>query len=225
MPYVLQKRNSNSPFMLKGQNFSTEDILPPGFGLEDVFLRNELKSNNHQGSILIKNDASSTENLQKVGQYVRYFHTSDGARNRQSNYYNSSSLDPYHDSPPYVQHSESSDFLGTCKPFKPNGRNIQNGRQGDRSTINSESGSRLTHDDGVEDSPFFIKRRIRSSNPHARVKRKPHPMISRQFFKKQMSRRGTRCKMNGMCWILNMFMISDICFLFGQVLIILSQMT
>jgi hypothetical protein len=173
--------------MLKGQNFNTEDILPPNFGLEDVFIRNEQKSSNtqNQGSILIQNDKNSNENLSKAGQYVRYFHTSDGARNRNPNYYNSSSLDPYHDSPPYIQHSESSDFLGTCKPFK--------GGKADRSTINSEAGARLQE----EDSPFFIKRRIRSSNPHARVKRNPHPMISKHFFKKQMSRRGTRHDMIG----------------------------
>lgn len=133
----------------------------------------------NQGSILIQNGRNSNDNLSKVGPYVRYFHTSDGARNRNPNYYNSSSLDPYHDSPPYIQHSESTDFLGTCKPFRT---------KADRSTINSETGARLQE----EDSPFFIKRRIRSSNPHSRVRRKPHPMISKHFFKKQMSRRGTR---------------------------------
>jgi len=185
VPYILQKRNSNSPFILKGQNFSTENILPPNFCLEDVFIRNEKRnSNNLQGSILIKNwDQNSTENVNKAGPYVRYFHTSDGARNRANNY-NASSLDPYRDSPPYIHHSGSSDFLGTCKPFKS---------KADRSTINSETGTRLNE----EDSPFFIKRRIRSSNPNTRVKRKPHPMISKHFFKKQMSRRGTRQKIYG----------------------------
>lgn len=140
-----------------------------------------MKENNsvNQGSILIKNELNSNEELGKVSSYIRYFHTSDGARNRNTNYYNSSSLDPYHDCPPYIQHSGSSDFLGTWKPFKT---------KDDRSTINSESGARL-HE---EDSPFFIKRRIRSSNPHTRIKRKPHPMICKQFFKKQMSRRGAR---------------------------------
>ena len=48
--------NSNSPFILKGQNFSTENILPPNFGLEDVFLRNEQKQKAlMQGSILLNN--------------------------------------------------------------------------------------------------------------------------------------------------------------------------
>lgn len=114
IPYILQKRNSNSPFILKGQNFSSEEILPPNFGLEDVFLRNELKQKlkmqgavNHQNRNLIQDEAQN-----KASSYVRYFHTSDGARNRNANY-NSSSLDPYHDSPPYIQHSGSSDFLGT----------------------------------------------------------------------------------------------------------------
>lgn len=116
----------------------------------------------------------------KASSYIRHFHTSDGARNRNSN--NSSSLDPYRNPPPYIQHSESSDFLGTWKPFQ---------NKADRSTINSEIGPRL-HEE--EHSPFFIKRLIRSSNPHSRVKRKAHPMISKQFFKKQMSRHGARNK-------------------------------
>lgn len=183
IPYILQKRNSNSPFILKGQNFNSEEILPPYLKLEDVFLKNELKQkNNLPNSILIKNgENSSNEGMDRVSSYVRYFHTSDGARNK-ANINNSSSLDPYQDSPQYIQHSGSSDFLGTWKPFKP---------KVDRSTINSETGPRI-HEE--EDSPFFIKRRIRSSNPHSRIKRKPHPMISKQFFKKQMSRDGVRNK-------------------------------
>ena len=140
--------------------------------LEDVFLKNELKQkNNVPKSILIKNyDSNSSDGMNQTSPYIRYFHTSDGARNK-ANMNASSSLDPYQDSPPYMQHSGSSDFLGTWKPFQP---------KVDRSTINSETGPRL-HEE--EDSPFFIKRRIRSSNPHARIKRKPHPMIWRQFFK------------------------------------------
>ena len=187
VPYILQKRTSNSPFILKGHNFNTEDMLPPNFGLEDVFLKHELKQKNNQQnsemeSIMIKNPGQAQqEGLNKASSYVRYFHTSDGARNR-NNVYNGSSLDPYRDSPPYIQHSESSDFLGTLKPYKASA---------DRSTINSETGPRIN---AAEDSPFFIKRRIRSSNPHARVKRKPHPMISKHFFKKQMSRHGARNK-------------------------------
>lgn len=112
IPYILQKRNSNSPFILKGQNFSSEDILPPNFGLEDVFLKNELKQKqNLPNSILIKNgDNKSNESMNEASPYVRYFHTSDGARNRNQQ---SSSLDPYRDSPPYIQHSGSNDFLGT----------------------------------------------------------------------------------------------------------------
>ena len=42
-----------------------------------------------------------------------------------------------------------------------------------------------------ETSPFFLKRRIRSSNPHARTKRAP--LISKAFFKKQ-TRDGIRKK-------------------------------
>lgn len=112
MPYILQKRNS--PFILKGQNFSSENVLPPNFGLEDVFIRNEQKQKyNVPGSILIKNgDSGIEDSMTKASSYIRYFHTSDGARNRNSNY-QSSSLDPYRDSPPYIQHSGSSDFLGT----------------------------------------------------------------------------------------------------------------
>lgn len=179
----MQKRNSNSPFILKGQNFNSEEILPPYLKLEDVFLKNELKQkNNMPNSILIKNgDSNLDEGMNPTSSYIRYFHTSDGARTK-ANVNNSSSLDPYQDSPPYIQHSGSSDFLGTCKPFQP---------KVDRSTINSEIGPRVNEE---EDSPFFIKRRIRSSNPHTRIKRKPHPMISKQFFKKQMSRDGVRNK-------------------------------
>ena len=111
IPYILQKRNSNSPFILKGQNFSSEDIIPPNIGLEDVFLRNEMKQKNMQGSILIKNEDHG-DSMAQASSYVRYFHTSDGARPKNANYH-SSSLDPYRDSPPYIQHSGSSDFLGT----------------------------------------------------------------------------------------------------------------
>ena len=63
----------------------------------------------------------------------------------------------------------------------------------DHSTVNSDIGRKINTE---EDSPFFIKRRIRSSNPHARIKRKAHPMISK-IFNKKMSQHGN--KMNKKC--------------------------
>jgi hypothetical protein len=145
--------------------------------LEDVFLKNEQKQkNNIQGSILIKNETNQKESMAAASSYICYFHTSDGARTKVNNYNNNSGLDPYRDNSAYIQHSGTSDFFLN---------------KADRSTINSETGPRLHQE---EDSPFFIKRRIRSSNPHARIKRKPHPVISKHFFKKQMSRHGARNK-------------------------------
>lgn len=93
-------------------------MIAPNFGLEDVFLRHERNNNNSSNDgdlqFIMKNGGSrnNNDNFSNAQPYVRYFHTSDGARNR-NNYYNSSSLDPYQDSPPYVQHNGSSDLLGT----------------------------------------------------------------------------------------------------------------
>ena len=121
IPYILQKRNSNSPFILKGQNFNTENMLPPNFGLEDVFLRNEQQQQQQHQQQQRKmiypmqysrnSDIDSNDGMIRNQLYIRHFHTSDGARNRNINK-NISSLDPYRDSPPYIQHSCSSDFLG-----------------------------------------------------------------------------------------------------------------
>lgn len=183
VPCIIPNRASNSPFILKGHNFSNEDILPPNFGLEDVFLKHELNQRNNPNSILIKNqEFNNAEITNKASNFIRYFHTADGVRQKKNNIYQSSSLDPYRDSPPYIQHNDLDDGVSIPKQCRSNA---------DRSTINSETGPRIQHE---EDSPFFIKRRIRSSNPHARVKRQPHPMISKHFFKKQMSRQGTRNK-------------------------------
>lgn len=63
----------------------------------------------------------------------------------------------------------------------------------DHSTVNSDIGRKINTE---EDSPFFIKRRIRSSNPHTRIKRKAHPMISK-IFNKKMSQHEN--KMNKKC--------------------------
>ena len=109
---------------------------------------------------------------------VRYFHTSDGARTK----INCSSLEPYRDSQPYLQNSETSSLPGSFKMYKDNN---------ERSTVNSEIREQINKE---EDSPFFIRRRIRSSNPGGRIKRKAHPMISKHFFRKQMTRHGTRNK-------------------------------
>jgi hypothetical protein len=183
VPQILQKRASNSPFILKGHNFSTEDILPPNFALEDVFLKHELNHRNNPNSILIKNQESNNAKItNKASNFIRYFHTADGIRENKNNIYQSSSLDPYKGSPPYIHNNDLDDGVFNPKQCRSNA---------DRSTINSETGPRIKHE---EDSPFFIKRRIRSSNPASRIKRQPHPMISKHFFKKQMSRQGARNK-------------------------------
>jgi hypothetical protein len=112
VPYILQKRASNSPFILKGHNFNSEDILPPNFGLEDVFLKHELNQRNNPSSILIKNgELDSEKETNKASNYIRYFHTADGVRQNKNNIYQSASLDPYRDSPPYIQNNDSDDLL------------------------------------------------------------------------------------------------------------------
>jgi len=173
------KKMSNSPLWL-GHNFNSEGSLPPNFGLEDVFLKYELnkKKNNAQTILTRNNGLDSRSSGNKNPLYVRYFHTSDGARTK----INSSSLEPYRDNQPYVQNNESSSLPRSFIKYKDNH---------ERSSVSSENRERM---DKEEDSPFFIKRRIRSSNPAGRIKRKAHPEISKHFFRKQLTRHGTRNK-------------------------------
>ena len=100
------KQDQNLPLFCKGKNFNSEGILPPNFGLEDVFLKYELNkkrknSNNNQGTIMSRNHALDPRKSNNNSLYVRYFHTSDGARKN-----NAYSLEPYRDSQPYLQQNE-----------------------------------------------------------------------------------------------------------------------
>lgn len=179
--FTPKQQSNNNPLFWKGKNFNSEGILPPNFQLEDVFLKYEgdKKKGVSPAAILNKNvnyDTKCSRNKNNV--YVRYFHTSDGARK-----HSNASLGPYRDSQPYLHQNED---INTQNNFKLYRSNLEG------STLSSEVRWRSNPE---EDSPFFIKRRIRSSNPHARVKRKAHPMISKHFFKKQMSRHGNRSKL------------------------------
>lgn len=176
-----QNNTNNNPLFWKGKNFNSEGILPPNFALEDVFLKYELnhKKGGNPETIVSRKEGYDTRCSRNDNPlYIRYFHTSDGIRK-----HNNASLEPYRDSQPYLQQKDSDVKHNSFKLYRNNAEG---------STISSEVRSRTNPE---EDSPFFIKRRIRSSNPHGRVKRKAHPMISKHFFKKQMSRHGNRSKL------------------------------
>lgn len=179
--FTPKQQTNNVPLFCKGKKFNSEGILPPNFALEDVFLKYEL-SNKKQltpENIMPRNGGVDTRCSRNNQQYVRYFHTSDGIRKN-----NNASLEPYKDSQPYFPPQKGEiNLQNSLKVYRSHLEN---------STLSSEVRTRSTPE---EDSPFFIKRRIRSSNPHARVKRKAHPMISKHFFKKQMSRHGNRSKL------------------------------
>ncbi|CAI2372713.1 unnamed protein product [Moneuplotes crassus] len=167
-----KQQTNNVPLFCKGKNFNSEGILPPNFALEDVFLKGLCRK--HLGN----KESNGTKCSRNNQQYVRYFHTSDGARK-----HNNPNPNPYRDSQPYLQQDVSMNSQNSLQMYRSHLEN---------STINSEVRARSCPE---EDSPFFIKRRIRSSNPHSRVKRKVHPVISKHFFKKQMSRHGNRNKL------------------------------
>lgn len=179
--FTPKQQTSNAPLFCKGKNFNSEGTLPPNFALEDVFLKYELSKEKQLTleNVLNRNEGVDTKCSRNAQQYVRYFHTSDGARK-----HNNASLEPYKDSLPYFQQQKGEvNLQNSLKIYRSHLEN---------STLSSEVRSKSNPE---EDSPFFIKRRIRSSNPHARVKRKAHPMISKHFFKKQMSRHGNRSKL------------------------------
>ncbi|CAI2372557.1 unnamed protein product [Moneuplotes crassus] len=179
--FTPKQQTNNATLFCKGKNFNSEGTLPPNFALEDVFLKYELSKQKQltPENVLNRKEGIDTKCSRNEQQYVRYFHTSDGIRR-----HNNASLEPYKDSLPYFQQSKGEiNLQNSLKIYRSHLEN---------STLSSEARSRSNPE---EDSPFFIKRRIRSSNPHARVKRKAHPMISKHFFKKQMSRHGNRSKL------------------------------
>ena len=112
-------------------------------------------------------------NVSPASQFIRqYYHTSDGERPKMEK------VAQPEEEKNFIYSNQKEDI--TIQPYNFTPMSNKNEK-----CLSNISMGRMSNSDSIreEESPFYLKRRIRSSNPHARTKRTALPLISKAFFK------------------------------------------